>query len=481
MEFNDIQNVRDQVPVLVQNLKDRCNLSNFDIIQQLRLTLPAVVKFNLTNELESIKPALKAYVQKEQNCHQNNVPLHVYELIASFRKAFSTDELKCYSDILSARFDDDCNMCPDNDAFDLHSIIEMGKTLSRIYFRQSKFDAVDTVLNKTIDCIEKSDTDMPGLRAVGIYHDLVVEISHMGRKGVLERVNAILQKNAPNVCRGMGKSQSQISIPQDIIDKEFDSMSNGLTADETLSIFALKYVPTDDEIEKYSSHIKEQMGILQECTQMFFTTGNTLSHIVKPGSDNEEEQKDNLYSKALSYLTVAMHCIILCGQKRSVFNVDNVMNFIGQSTIMTSRRIAIIEKGVYAFMEYDYVTSMSILIPQIEFMVREFYAKNGFIVTNNDAIGTTSDALGTLLNNDDIVLFDKNITRYLRTILSNRTGWNLRNLYCHGIDDSFSILQADRIFHILILMAALTQKESGLADVHCHPNLNSDCHRKLNS
>lgn len=97
------------------------------------------------------------------------------------------------------------------------------------------------------------------------------------------------------------------------------------------------------------------------------------------------------------------------------------------------------------------------MIPQIEYMVRAFYAQNGYSVTSNDIIGTTSDALGTLLNNEEIVILDRDITRYLRTILSNRTGWNLRNLYCHGIDDSFSLIQADRVFHIILLMAVLSQ------------------------
>lgn len=71
-------------------------------------------------------------------------------------------------------------------------------------------------------------------------------------------------------------------------------------------------------------------------------------------------------------------------------------------------------------------------------------------------IGTMRDALVTLLNNDDIVIFDKDITRYLKTVLSNRTGWNLRNLYCHGIDDSFSLLHADRVFHVLILVLSIS-------------------------
>lgn len=460
MEFKDIQNVKEQVPVLVENLRNRCNLSTSDIVHELRLTLPAVVKYNLTNELDTIKPVLIAFVQKERDCHQYNVPLHVFELITSVKKAFSAYEIDCYADILSARFENDCNANPDEKKLKLHSIIETGKILSRFYYRKSNLDAVDSVLNKTIDCIEKSDTDMPGLRTVGIYHGLVSEISHMGRKGVMERINAILEKNSPNVRNGMGKFQSQGSIPLDIIDEEFDSISTGLTTDETFVIFALKYVPTDEEIEKYPTQFKEQIDMLQHFNLMFFTPANTLSHIVRPGAEHEDEQKDFLYSIALRYLTISMHCIIRCGQERGVFNVDNVMNFVGQSAAMTPRRISIIEKGVCAFLEYDYVTAMSILIPQIEFMVREYYARMGYVVTDNDAVGTKSDALGLLLNNDDIVLFDKNITRYLRTILSNRTGWNLRNLYCHGIDDSFSEIQADRIFHILLLMAALSQKDS---------------------
>ncbi len=152
-----------------------------------------------------------------------------------------------------------------------------------------------------------------------------------------------------------------------------------------------------------------------------------------------------------------MHLIIIAGQRRGLFTVDRIMNFITKSPILTPRRASIIEKGIYAYIEYDYISAMSILIPQIEYMVRSFYAQNGYTVTSNDYVGTMSDALGTLLNNDEIKILDWDVTRYLRTILTNRTGWNLRNLYCHGIDDSFSIIQADRVFHILLLMAVLSQ------------------------
>lgn len=459
MEYADIQNTKEQVNMLVKNLKDKGNFSNFDILQQLRLTLPAIVKYNLTDELNALKPALFAFTQKEKCSHPYNTPLHVYELLVSCRNAFTPDELDEYAKLLSNRFDDDCNTDSNSSRINLHSIMEMGKTLSWLNYKKGQMDKVDSILNKTINCIEKSDTDMPGLRVVGLYQELIRDISNMGRKIVLDRVNAILEKNAPNVRKGMGKIPIHFSIPQDIIDEEFNLIYDGINTDKFLALFALKYVPTNEEIDEYTEQIQKEFDILPHCTQLYFTTSNTLSHVVRPGQEYKEEQDDQLYSTALSYLTIAMHCIIDTGLSRSVLNVDNVMSFIAKSTVLSPRRVSIIEKGVHAFLEYDYVVAMSILIPQIEYMIREFYAKIGYTVTANDTIGTTSDALGTLLNNEDIMVFDKNISRYLRTVLSNRTGWNLRNLYCHGIDDSFSITQADRIFHILLLMATLTQTD----------------------
>ena len=131
--------------------------------------------------------------------------------------------------------------------------------------------------------------------------------------------------------------------------------------------------------------------------------------------------------------------------------------FVSQVPSLSEKRIRIIEKGIEAFLDNDYVSSISILIPQIEHMVRLFFQLHGYTVTNNDLTGTTSDALGTLLDNDDITLDDINFSRYLRLMLSQKTGWNMRNIYCHGISESFGMPHADRVFHIVLLMATLLQ------------------------
>lgn len=452
----EVQKTKDQVTKLVENLKDRGGFSNFEIMEQLRLTLPAVVKFNMQEELKLIKDELLPFTKKEAYSVPYNIPLHVYELITSLRKAFNDEERCEYANVLRLRFDRSSVMNKEDDAFDLHSTIESAKMLARFYFRRNQYDALDDVLNSVIDCIEKSDDDRPELRSVGIYRDIIRDVSGMGRTKVMERLNKILEKNAPGVYKGMSKSEATFTVPQEYIDAEFDLMHEGMSLDEFLYIFALKYVPTHKQIEEHAEKFHDKGSIFTLFTRIYFTTSGTLSHEVLPGPEHKSEQDDQMYSDYLTYSTVPMHLIILEGQRRNIFNVDNVINYIAKNPMLSPKRLSIIEKGVYAYLEGDYVTAISILIPQIEHILRRFYATLGYSVTSNDMIGTMSDALGTLLNNDEIVIFDKDITRYLKTILSNRTGWNLRNLYCHGIDDSFSLLHADRVFHVLLLVLSIS-------------------------
>ncbi|MEZ2443358.1 DUF4209 domain-containing protein [Chitinophaga sp. RCC_12] len=52
----------------------------------------------------------------------------------------------------------------------------------------------------------------------------------------------------------------------------------------------------------------------------------------------------------------------------------------------------------------------------------------------------------------------ENDSLYLRTILTSNQGWNLRNAVCHGMtnDNTFTSVQADRIFLVILYLAAYT-------------------------
>lgn len=455
MDFADIDNVREQVPVLVGNLNNRGNLSNYDVIQQLKLTLPAVIRYNLKKELSQIKVALKAYLSNELDSDGYNPFISACALLKKYKRHFTKAEHSALFELIQERFDREVKLVHDGKDASLYSVMEMGKDLSWYYSKQQKFVRTDSVLNSIIDTIQASDPDMPALRKVSLFRDMVADVRNMGRQEVLDRINIILQDNAPHIKEEMRVISIPLSIPTDMIEEGYNTLMDGLSTDECLMKFALHYVPSDNQYDSYAKKYLEGVEGLSMFSHLIFKEDGNLSHTVGTGEENKDEQYQHACSVSLQYMGVALHVIIMKGIEKGLFCVDNIMNFISRIPSLSAKRIGIIEKGVAAYLDNDYVTSISILIPQIEHMVRMFFQLHGYTVTDNDQTGTTSDALGTLLDNDDIKLDDINFSRYLRLMLSQKTGWNMRNLYCHGLSESFGMPHADRVFHIILLMATL--------------------------
>lgn len=459
MDLADIENVKEQVPVLIGNLNNRGALSAYDVVQQVKLTLPAAIKYNMAEEIASIKRALIVFLTNETSSGSYNPFLPILRLIDESRKSFAKDEKEAMYPLAFQRFTNEIKALKEKRDYSLHGILELGKVLARYYAKQQLFIETDSILNSIIDSIEESEPNMPAMRKVSLYRDLIPIIRDLGRKGPLGRINTILQDNAPHVKDEMNLSSFKLSIPSDIIEKDFKAMSEGFTDEQFLFILALRFVPTESELKDYSDKIIKGSKSLSMFRHLYFRADGNLSHEVDPDSEDSSAQFDQACSVALQYLGVALHVIVLKGVETGRLNVDSLMDFIARIPDLPDKRIHIIEKGISAFLDNDYITSISILVPQVEYLVRLFYQAHGFTVTDNDKVGTTSDALGTLLAKEDIIVCEKNISYYLRLILSQKTGWNMRNLYCHGIEDSFSLTHADRVFHIILLMAALMQPQ----------------------
>jgi hypothetical protein len=59
------------------------------------------------------------------------------------------------------------------------------------------------------------------------------------------------------------------------------------------------------------------------------------------------------------------------------------------------------------------------------------------------------------------VIFSEDWTVYMRVLLTDPRGWNVRNNLCHGMlePDEISDVVADRIFHVLLMLALVRLKE----------------------
>ncbi len=139
-------------------------------------------------------------------------------------------------------------------------------------------------------------------------------------------------------------------------------------------------------------------------------------------------------------------------------SVEQLLEVLYQSPLYQENRKPIIRRGLEAYWDdEDFVVSIHLFIPQLEHAIREL-AKQMNITTYKE--GRRG---GFQLRNLDELLrlveleeaLGKRTTVYLRTLLSDQRGWNLRNEISHGIPacNGFTVDVADRLFHALLLLS----------------------------
>ena len=117
------------------------------------------------------------------------------------------------------------------------------------------------------------------------------------------------------------------------------------------------------------------------------------------------------------------------------------------------------------FWEGDNLSVSSLSIPVIESAIRNLFIlnKSSYIKENKDG-GYDVRSLNELLEDQLIkTVFSslgENVSFYLKVLLVNRLGWNLRNNYAHGMNKMvfFEENVANRMIHVILLLSLIRNK-----------------------
>ena len=110
----------------------------------------------------------------------------------------------------------------------------------------------------------------------------------------------------------------------------------------------------------------------------------------------------------------------------------------------------------------DPIVTVHILVTEIESAIRILAGGLGLTLQKQNRMGGYDlKNLGDFLADEMVAgFFTEDIVTYLRVVLTDRRGWNLRNKTCHGILPAASFTQAasQRLLHIVLLLSAVRSK-----------------------
>lgn len=255
---------------------------------------------------------------------------------------------------------------------------------------------------------------------------------------------------------------ASVTIEREQVEAFLDEMTAG-EWDEVFYRMVAYYMPRRENEEKRMAELMRGRlhGLVSHT--VLGHDGRAVAGVGPLDSDPEGNLARHV-AQHLGYTTWSIRAVVERLASRGL-TVEHVTAFVYQSPVMDTSKRPIVEAGLRAYLSGDWLVAIHLLVPQIEDTVRRLVGMSGGQTMKkgrND---------GMLLRNLDELLRDETAERilegdatfYLRVLLTDQRGWNVRNDVAHGISpmEQFVAAPADRLFHTLLLFGSLRAKGAG--------------------
>ncbi len=385
--------------------------------------------------------------------------------------------------------------------FRLRSLFEILKTIPPKRRPQVEFQAVVDKLRDRLDSLNAKEADQfridryafpladyywssqqredakTVMRMYGAAVRRMVEKTPMAILGVgwLRRLHKLyvryeMHDEAKQVLNGIEELQPRvphdllpISVSQHISKEELEEWLDWLItddADESVVNLTGHFLPNVAELRRQFEVLANDYPL----SQMFATA--SVDHngraIAETASDDAEGKLiQHIYQDTQFRNPFLGFGLDRLFEKHSI-GPDEVFTWVTESPVWHPHRHAILRRGIEACFAGDAIAAVHILVTEIESAIRIIADGLGLATQRQNRMGGFDlKNLGDFLADEAVAAFlGEDIVTYLRVVLTDRRGWNLRNHTCHGLIPAASFTQAaaQRLLHIVLVLSAVRTK-----------------------
>lgn len=339
---------------------------------------------------------------------------------------------------------------------------------------------------------EKDEKNL--IRVIGI-----LEESHKGN--ITENANALLQVHAyeqiheiyqkytkfpeakeavRRISREIGnlkldwkKSLQKISITADIKKEEIDKLLSvifGATKQNSLETIlaniAINFLPQHEHITEQLCETSSKHPLNYLFTTQIISDDGIPVAKLQPLTDDYEShfQRFALQTVQFGFFYLA----VTTDELKKRISKDEVTAYLIKTDIFKNENKDYLTRAIHAYWDNDYLVASHLFIPIIETFIRELIREcGGNTLVPNDVNGYDRVPLTWLLKKQgDIIVnvftrMGKDMLFYLRLVMTEKLGMNLRNNFAHGLGKKafFSREASDRLFHIMLCLSLVKSKE----------------------
>lgn len=342
-----------------------------------------------------------------------------------------------------------------------HLVIDEVKLFAAYYHRTKNKEAICRYLDDALECVRCSFVFRGSMWA----HGMLQQMQSLYRKYNLDKqANKLfidIQALGSKVLGEMTPQNYTIPLDKSRLNEYFEYYLEG-SKKEVLKKYIYAYIPW---LEKEKERIKRETELTPLAslvhTVFYDWSGMPINHL--GGEDNEGQHRLSygIYRHMLfeSFL-IDMHISKMEEQK--VYNYDEILALFDNSLVIKKEQKEIFQRAIRSYFDGDYMVACHLLIPLFESCVRTLAAYSGIdVLNNNKNEGNVYKPLDTLF--EKLKTLDgvsKDVIAYWQNVFTDKYGWNIRNLFCHGLLQSsqFNKELADRLIHTFLTFTRIEIK-----------------------
>ncbi|OYQ63253.1 hypothetical protein B9G53_18000 [Pseudanabaena sp. SR411] len=325
----------------------------------------------------------------------------------------------------------------------------VGIPLAKYYRSQNRLEDVKriiTTVGRSFELFFQGQDELLQSFHYQHLHEIYIQFN---LKDEAENISKKITEVGSGVIKNMQLFVQSMEISKESLDQYVVTMIEG-GFDNALYRITHQFIPKIDEVQKIDPFTASSTIVSYD------HRGIPIAKMTDP-SDFDVSQ----LCKSMGENSLILHHLFVRLTEKYNPKAEDYLALFYRSPLFDKSKQSIVEKGILAFFIEDYITAIHLFVPQIEAAIRTLVKlKGGLLVVENNYDGFKFKTLDALLR-DDIVkdYFGEDIAFYLRILLSDQRGWNIRNKVCHGMSpiEEFNDSIADRLMHVMLCLAIVKE------------------------
>jgi hypothetical protein len=266
-------------------------------------------------------------------------------------------------------------------------------------------------------------------------------------------------------------SLKPISVEGEVSNQKIEDylqMMVGSTLEEALTHIAIRFVPRKGEISDLKASLVREFPISQMATktivdQRGMAIAELPPYFEDPDSHLMQQIGENMSHSGL-FLDLALERAL---EKYLGGRIEGIAEYFAKAGLFTPHTVAFLKTTLRAYDEQRWIDCIHCMVPMIEALVRRHVEVLGgalYVPRRKGPKGFMARQLDDLLRDGRLHNFwqSEEVPLYLRVLLTDVLGWNLRNRICHGefALEGFTQTIANQLLHAVLVLGQVRRIES---------------------